>query len=49
MNVYFFHVKLKSVKIIMHLHKGLEIIVPNKVTQPSKHEEESTNMPAFKK
>ena len=40
---------LKSVKIIMQLHKGLEIIVPNKVTQPSKHEKESTNMPALKK
>ena len=33
----------------MQLHKGLEIILPNKVTQPSKHEKESTNMPALKK
>ena len=40
---------LKSVKNKMELHKGLEIIVPNKVTQLSKHEKESTNMPALKK
>ena len=40
MNVYFLHM-LKSVKKnIMQLYKGLEIIVPNEVTQPSKHEEE---------